>query len=248
LITSGCPCAITLLRQKSPYCPERCQEYFRGLLNAIKFPRFSCLKGLGSPNALKSEYSQMQREKPASHNDPTAQPGDQLSAWNEAANSFHGDKICRPRALPSVRLLAVTAALGVALALMWRSTGILPGQFWPAAPEPAPQSASNPTTEERFSQLAQEPAALKKSISELASAQQQSIAGIAALQAGQQELRQRTSVAYSYWYSEPALRFATRPAPSVSPPRTAAGQADAQVREGQRREGSRPLQLVALRP
>ena len=180
---------------------------------------------------------------PASHNDPTAQPGDQLSARNEAARSFHGEKICRPRALPSVRLLAVTAALGVALALLWRSTGTLPGQFWPAAPEPAPQSASNPTAEEPVSQLAQDLAALKKSITELASAQQ-------VLQAGQQELRQRATAAYSYWYSEPALRFAaaTRPAPLVSPPRTAAGQADAKDRDGPRREGSRPLQLVAPRP
>jgi hypothetical protein len=198
---------------------------------------------------LKSEYSQVQRETPASHNDPTAKPGDQLSR-NEGACSFHGEKICRPRALPSVRLLAVTAALGVALALLWRSTGTLPGQFWPAAPEPAPQSASNPTAEERVSQLAQDLAALKKSITELASAQQQSSASIAVLQAGQQELRQRATAAYSYWYSEPALRFAaaTRPAPLVSPPRTAAGQADAKDRDGPRREGSRPLQLVAPRP
>jgi hypothetical protein len=135
-------------KTKITLLPERCRKYFGGLVNAIKFPRFSCLKGLGSPNALKSlksEYSQVQRETPASHNDPTAKPGDQLSARNEGACSFHGEKICRPRALPSVRLLAVTAALGVALALLWRSTGTLPGQFWPAAPEPAPQSASNPT-------------------------------------------------------------------------------------------------------
>jgi hypothetical protein len=188
----------------------------------------------------------VQREKP----DPTAQPSDQASAWNDTAGSFDGDEIRRPRALPSVSLLAVTAALGVALALMWRSTGILPGQFWPAAPEPAPQSASIPTAEERVSQLAQDLAALKKSITELASAQQQSSANIAVLQAGQQELRQRATAAYSYWYSEPALRFAaaTRPAPLVSPPRTAAGQADAKDRDGPRREGSRPLQLVAPRP
>jgi hypothetical protein len=111
----------------------------------------------------------VQREKLASRNDPTAQPSDQASAWNDTAGSFDRDEIRRPRALPSVRLLAVTAALGVALALLWRSTGTLPGQFWPAAPEPASQSASNPTAEEPVSQLAQDLAALKKSITELAS-------------------------------------------------------------------------------
>ena len=88
---------------------------FRWPAQCHQIPTLLVFKGTGQPNALKSEYSPVQREKPASHNDPTVQPGDQLSAWNDAASSFHGDKICRPRALPSVRVLAVTAALGVAL-------------------------------------------------------------------------------------------------------------------------------------
>jgi len=192
----------------------------------------------------------VQRDEFALHNEPTPRPGDDASAWNEADGSFDPRGLGRPRMLPSVRLLAVTAALGVVLALVWRYGGIQSGQFWPASPAQPAQSAGNPKAEEQFAQLAQDLDALKKSISELTTTQQQLNASIAALQASQQELRQRASAAQSYWYSEPALRFrvVAQQKPAASPPRTATARADARERAGQRRAGTGPLQLVAPRP
>jgi len=118
------------------------------------------------------------------------------------------------RFFPSVVFLVSIAALGVALAFIWRS---FDGhrwsnmQLWPNA-QPA-QSASNSGSEQQIASLVQELDALKKNVSELGAAQQQIAAGIASLQARQQVV---------YWYSNPAdLMYPTAAAQrpgSLAPP------------------------------
>lgn len=188
----------------------------------------------------------MQSDQLASDNDPAAQPSDLASMRSDAAGSVDRNGLSKPPILPSVRLLAATALFGVALALVWGSTGIRVGEFL-AASEPPVQT--NPKADEQFARLVQELDAVRKSIGDLTVAQEQLNTRFAALQESQQELRQRASATLSYWYSEPALRLAivTR-SNTLASPRAAAGPADAPNRDGQRREAGRPLQLVAPRP
>jgi len=82
-------------------------------------------------------------------------------------------------------------------------------------------SRGKPQPEDQLARIAQELEGLKKSISDLS--MQQLAASNAALQVGQQELRQRISSlpASSHWYSDPAalrLRFALPQKPPAPTP------------------------------
>jgi hypothetical protein len=141
-------------------------------------------------------------------------------------------------------------AIGAVSALAWEYSGLRAasaGLAWPAfASVPAVPVAGKPQPEEQLAGIARELGDLKKSVGELTKAMQQLAASNGALQAGQQELRQRISTlpASSHWYSDTAalrLRFAT---PQPKPPAPAARAAQ-ETTASVRRSESAPLTLRA---
>jgi hypothetical protein len=103
------------------------------------------------------------------------------------------------RLFPSGVFLLSMAALGVALAFIWRSVDDLRWsnmQLWPTFSAPPAQSTSNSESQQQTARIVQELDALKKEVSELVAGQRQIAAGIASLQASQQAV---------YWYGNPAV-------------------------------------------
>ena len=167
----------------------------------------------------------MQREKP----DPTAQPSDQASAWNDTAGSFDGDEIRRPRALPSVSLsrshCRARGRAGADVPVHRNSArSILAGRTRASAPK-RKHSNSRGTVctararasgaQEKYQRARQRAAAVE--------CQHHGAAGGPAGTSATGVCRLFLLV-----FRAGLEIGATRPAPSVSPPRTAAGQADAQ--------------------
>jgi hypothetical protein len=150
--------------------------------------------------------------------------------------------------LPSPRFAAAMLALGVALALGWRYSGL---EQWAFAPPTntaqAAQVAAPPEGE--LARMGRELDALKKTINELSAVNQQLTAHIAALQAGQQELKQRSvNVQASGWHAQAdAMKYQM-----VAQPKAVAGlpkprpTVRAEVRTPRAAEA--PLQLTAPRP
>jgi len=179
-------------------------------------------------------------------------PGDDDASWqdDEAA-----PPVSRPRSrLRGARFVAVMAAIGAGLALAWHFSGLRAAQgnlAWPSLSSLSLQGPSRPEPEDRFARIAGELEALKKSVSELSAGVQQIAASNAALQASQQELRQRILMppASSHWYSDPAalrLQFALpqRPAAVAATPRAAPPETTASTR----RNNNAPITLRAPQP
>jgi hypothetical protein len=119
----------------------------------------------------------------------------------------------------------------------------------PAAPPAPAAAASKPQPDDQLARVTHELEGLKQNVAALTGAMQQLAATNAALQAGQQELRQRISSlpASSYWYSDHAalrLRFAIQ----HKPPAPAARAASQETTGSTRRSESAPLTLRAPQP
>jgi hypothetical protein len=144
--------------------------------------------------------------------------------------------------------------IGVGLALAWDYSGLRGEAVDLSQPAAAAQQQSatppKPEPDARLARLLDELDALKKSISELKAGMQQLAAADAALQAGQQELRQRMAAgpASAYWYSDLAalqMRFVVHQKRTVvSSPARAAADATASIR----RSESAPLPLRSAQP
>src|SRR5262249_6324350 len=136
--------------------------------------------------------------------------------------------LSRPRRwLRIAKFLASMAAIGITMALAWDYSGLRAAYGdlgWLPLSSLSSQGASKPQPEDQIVRVTRELEALKKGVSDLSAGVQQIAVSNAALQTGQQELRQRISAlpASSNWYSDPTalqLRFAIphRPAPASAP-------------------------------
>jgi hypothetical protein len=154
------------------------------------------------------------------------------------------------RLFPSARSLLGIAILGVILALLWRN---LDPQLWAerlwSGPIAQPSEvASTPASGDQLGHLERELNALKKNVSELATAQQQIAASIAALQT-QQELQRRSSFQASFWYSNPAaLMSQIAPAQDGNQKPTVRARPETRDSTAGRHIDGAPLPLVPPRP
>jgi hypothetical protein len=150
-------------------------------------------------------------------------------------------------------LAVIMLAVGVGLAFGWRYSGLEQWAYSPAgSTAQAAQGVQGAATpESELSRVGREVDALKKRISELAAANQQLTANIAALQAGQQDLRQRTpNVLANGWHAQAEImRYSMvaqpKGATSLPKPRPAAR---TEARSAPRPAPQAPLQLSAPRP
>jgi hypothetical protein len=145
---------------------------------------------------------------PASDNEEFGREDDEVA--------IHQEKGRDRRLFPSGIFLVSMAALGVALAFLWRNVEDLRWsniQLWPTFSASPAQSTNNSESEQQIARLVQEVDALKKNVSELVAGQRQIAAGIASVQATQQAV---------YWHSNPAaliypMAAAQRPRSLASP-------------------------------
>jgi len=140
-----------------------------------------------------------------------------------------------------------TAFLGVVLALIWHS---IDPQHWSAAqllPSFTAQGRGTASTAPSAEQVT-ELDMLKKAIGELRGTQQQMAATIAALQADQQQLQQRSSLKWTYWYSEPNMLMPH--IVTAQPRQQSITQARSEMQDANsvRRDQRGPLPLVPARP
>jgi hypothetical protein len=193
----------------------------------------------------------------ATHEEPPPEDGEELE-WEEVEEEAYpaetADQSGVRRFLPSLRFLSGMAALGIVLALGWRYSGAEEwaiGALRPAAASQAATATSAPAPEGDLARTTREIDALKKTVGELAAANQQMAAKIAALQASQQELLQRPSgPPLTSWSSGPATmkyRIVTdhRTTGSITP---RAPTARAEPRSTPKPSENAPLQLTAPRP
>jgi len=138
---------------------------------------------------------------------------------------------------------------GVALAIFWHYADIPHWPAWNTLGISSARSAGHQDSEDRLARIVSDLETLRKSIGDLGASQQQVMASMATLQAGQQDLRQRLAAAQTgpHWYSDPAalrLRFAIaqKNAPVAAAPRMATAENVA------RRHDGGPLELAAPRP
>jgi hypothetical protein len=144
------------------------------------------------------------------------------------------------------------AALGIALALGWRYSGIEQWKFKraPVTAQAAPAAAA-PAPESELARVTREVEALKKTLNEVIAANHQLTATVTALQAGQQELKQRAaSVHTNGWHAQAAaMKYQM-----VAQPKGTTGSvksrpaARAEVRAAPKPAVNAPLQLAAPRP
>jgi hypothetical protein len=193
----------------------------------------------------------------AAHEEPSPDDEEEL-AWEEVEEEAYpaetADQSGVRRFLPSMRFLSGMATLGVVLALGWRYSGVEKwaiGALQPAAASQAATGTAAPAPESELVRTTRELDALKKTVGELAAANQQMAAKIAALQASQQELLQRPAgPPLTSWSSGPATmkyRIVADPRPTGSiTPR--APTARAEPRSTPKPSENAPLQLTAPRP
>ena len=154
----------------------------------------------------------VERHQRASTRSRTREPppdDDEELAWDEVEEDHPADTVENVgvrRFLPSIRFLSSMAALGIVLALGWRYSGVEKWAIGALQPTTASQTATGSAASAPESDMARskrELEALKKTVGELAAANQEMAAKIAALQAGQQDLRQRPSgPPLTPWYSD----------------------------------------------
>jgi TolA-binding protein len=157
------------------------------------------------------------------------------------------------------------AALGVVLALLWRSIGAQlwsdtqkPLSFAAASSSSASSAASSPSAsspiEEQLGRIARDLDSLRKNIDELRAAQQQTVTNVTSLQAAQQELQRRASSLQSpHWYSDSGLLThptapAKKPAAAAAPKRVPTARAPAQTLDanvGRNNNDDAPVSLVS---
>jgi hypothetical protein len=191
------------------------------------------------------------------HQEPSPDDDEEL-AWEDVEEDEDPAETVEDRGvqrfLPSLPFLFGMVALGIVLALGWRYSGV---EKWavnalrPVAALQAATGADTPAPESDLARATRELDALKKTVGELAAANQEMAAKIAALQAGHQELRQRPSgPPLTPWYSEPTAmkyRMVTehRTTGSIAPrPPTARVETRSTPKPGEHA----PLQLTAPRP
>lgn len=181
---------------------------------------------------------------------------DDEDAWEEEEDLTQADGDANNRRLlPSLRFIAGMAALGVVLALAWRYSGV---EQWAASslwPTVASQQAAAPGAQPPQGDLARamrEIDALKKTVGELAASNQQMSATIAALQAGQLELRQRpVGLPLVAWHSEVATmkyRIVAQQRSSTNSVAPRGPSTRVESRGSPKPSEQAPLQLTAPRP
>ena len=189
----------------------------------------------------------------AAHQEPPPDDDEEL-AWDEEEEEETVESSGVRRFLPSLRFVSGMAALGVVLALGWRYSGAEQWAIGALQPTATSQTATGSAASAPESDLAKskrELEALKKTVGELAAANQEMAAKIAALQAGQQELRQRPSgPPLTPWYSDlTAMKYRmvseNRTTGSITPRSPGAR---AEPRSTPKPSEHAPLQLTAPRP
>lgn len=192
----------------------------------------------------------------AAHEEPSPDDEEEL-AWEEVEEEYPAETADNGgvrRFLPSLRFVSGMAALGVVLALGWRYSGVEKwaiGALQPAAASQAATGAAAPAPESELARATRELEALKKTVGELAAANQQMAAKIAALQASQQELLERPAgPPLRPWYSDlTAMKYRMvtehRTTGSITP---RAPTARAEPRSTPKPSERAPLQLSAPRP
>jgi len=194
-----------------------------------------------------------------------SQDDDEDAAWQDEA--IVPPPASKLRTLLRMAGFVITmVSIGAGMAVAWEYSGLRSASAnlaWPefpslsasapaAAPAPAPV-ASKPQPDDQFARVTHELEGLKQNVAALSGAMQQLAAINAALQAGQQELRQRISSlpASSHWYSDHAalrLRFAIAHKPPAPAPAARAATQDTTMTGSTRRSESAPLTLRAPQP
>jgi hypothetical protein len=175
-------------------------------------------------------------------------PSDDDLAWNDQEENPKSKADVSPARLRASGFVLGSIAIGVALALAWHYSGLREraGDLsWPTLAASPAQGASKRGAEDQLARILRELDALKKSVNDLSTGQQQIRGTVAALQASQQDLRQRisTAPAGSHWHSDVAalrLQFAIQQKPVTvgSAPRAPAPE------QAARRAESGPLPLL----
>lgn len=148
-------------------------------------------------------------------------PSDDDLAWNDEEESPVSKADVSPAWLRASGFVLGSIAAGAVLALAWHHSGLREraGDLsWPTLAASPAQGASKPGAEDQLARILRELDALKKSVGDLSTGQHQIRGTVAALQASQQDLRQRISSAQagSHWHSDVAalrLRFAIQQKP-----------------------------------
>jgi hypothetical protein len=184
------------------------------LRNRISVRGFSALDSMLSG----ARAASVQRRQPASFIDPPSPPtDDDDDAWSDQESPHGQGRGTTFRHSPAGFVLAMIAT-GTTLAFVWHFADVprwsIP-PFWTALAAPSATSTDKPTSEDQLSRIIRELDALKNSLNELSTSQRQIAAGIAGLQANQQDLRQRFAAMQSgsHWYSDVEalkLRFSTQ--------------------------------------
>ena len=178
---------------------------------------------------------------------PSLTSDDDLT-WNDEEENPESKADVSPAWLRASGFVLGSIAAGAMLALTWHHSGLREraGDLsWPILAASPAQGASKAEAEDQLARILRELDALKKSVTDLSTGQQQIKGTVAALQASQQELRQRISTAQagSHWHSDVAalrLQFAIQQKPVTvgSAPRAPAPEQVA------RRAESGPLPLL----
>jgi hypothetical protein len=204
--------------------------------------------GVNHPGERPSRLRDIDVQVPAAaHKEPPPDDDEELT-WDEEDEEETVESSGIRRFLPSLRFASSMAALGIVLALGWRYSGA--EQWAIGALHPATGSAAS-DPENDLARSKRELEALKKTVGELTAANQEMAAKIAALQAGQQELRQRPSgPPLTPWYSDlTAMKYRmvseNRTTGSITPRSPGAR---AEPRSTPKPSEHAPLQLTAPRP